>query len=327
MAVSAYRLPQAPDLASRGAGDLVRFLCDTQAELPTGDVQDGDTAITYDSKKRWRRESGSWAEKTGDSLAIWGNITGTLSNQTDLQDALDAVGGGGPHATSHQNGQADEISVEGLSGLLADAQTPAAHSHPQSEVTNLVTDLSGKAAASHSHAAGDITSGVIAMARLATGTPDGSKFIRDDGTLQAPPGGSGLPAGLIAMWHGLIANIPSGWLLCDGANGTPDLRGSFIKGAAAATEAGDTGGSLTHAHASHSYTPVGTVSQPTVTINALSGGTRKGGTSNPGSIIENNNVPTGTVSQPTFTGQEATLTHDSVNHEPPYFTVLFIMKS
>lgn len=55
------------------------------------------------------------------------------------------TGGGGPHATSHQNNGADEISVAGLSGLLADPQTPAAHGHAQSEVTGLVTALAGKA--------------------------------------------------------------------------------------------------------------------------------------------------------------------------------------
>ncbi len=58
--------------------------------------------------------------------------------------------------------------------------------------------------------------------------------------------------GLILMWHGLIANIPAGWVLCDGNNGTPDLRESFVKGAAAATEAGASGGSATHTHAGHS---------------------------------------------------------------------------
>jgi len=39
------------------------------------------------------------------------------------------AGGGAPpaHASSHQNGGGDEISVAGLSGLLADGQTPLAH--------------------------------------------------------------------------------------------------------------------------------------------------------------------------------------------------------
>lgn len=59
----------------------------------------------------------------------------------------------------------------------------------QSQITSLVSDLAGKAASSHTHAAADITSGVLAIARLATGTPDGTKFVRDDGTLAVPAGG------------------------------------------------------------------------------------------------------------------------------------------
>lgn len=78
------------------------------------------------------------------------------------------------------------------------------------------------------------------------------------------PGGEGasLPAGIIVMWGGLLANIPSGWALCDGTGGTPDLRDRFIKGAAAAAEPGATGGAANH-------TPAGTVSQPTFAGNAL----------------------------------------------------------
>ena len=41
-----------------------------------------------------------------------------------------------------------------------------------------------------------------------------------------------IPIGGIIMWSGLItADFPSNWKLCDGANGTPDLRGRFILGA------------------------------------------------------------------------------------------------
>jgi hypothetical protein len=40
-----------------------------------------------------------------------------------------------------------------------------------------------------------------------------------------------LPSGVICMWSGNISTIPNGWLLCDGSNGTPDLRSRFIIGA------------------------------------------------------------------------------------------------
>lgn len=51
-----------------------------------------------------------------------------------------------------------------------------------------------------------------------------------------------IPAGIIAAWSGTIATIPTGWVLCDGTNGTPDLRGRFIVGAGGGYTVGDTGG-------------------------------------------------------------------------------------
>ena len=35
--------------------------------------------------------------------------------------------------------------------------------------------------------------------------------------------------GIIVAWSGSVANIPTGWALCDGTNGTPDLRGRFLR--------------------------------------------------------------------------------------------------
>jgi hypothetical protein len=40
-----------------------------------------------------------------------------------------------------------------------------------------------------------------------------------------------LPVGMIAMWSGAVNTIPAHWALCDGTNGTPDLRGGFVVGA------------------------------------------------------------------------------------------------
>ncbi len=55
--------------------------------------------------------------------------------------------------------------------------------------------------------------------------------------------GGGIPIGGIIMWSGSVANIPSGWKLCDGNNGTPNLRDRFIVGAGTTYTAGTQGGS------------------------------------------------------------------------------------
>ncbi|MCB8816151.1 hypothetical protein [Desulfosporosinus shakirovi] len=55
---------------------------------------------------------------------------------------------------------------------------------------------------------------------------------------------SGVPTGLISMWSGAIGTIPDTWTLCDGTNGTPDLRDRFIVGAGSTYAIGNTGGSV-----------------------------------------------------------------------------------
>lgn len=50
------------------------------------------------------------------------------------------------------------------------------------------------------------------------------------------------PVGTIVIWSGTTDNIPTGWHLCDGDGGTPDLRDKFVLGAGT-HEVGETGGS------------------------------------------------------------------------------------
>lgn len=54
--------------------------------------------------------------------------------------------------------------------------------------------------------------------------------------------GSSLPIGSIIPWYGNLNNMPNGFVLCDGKNGTPDLRGKFIAGAGSEYKLSDTGG-------------------------------------------------------------------------------------
>lgn len=49
-----------------------------------------------------------------------------------------------------------------------------------------------------------------------------------------------VPVGAIIMWSG--SQVPTGWALCDGTKGTPNLRDRFIVGAGASYVVGDTGG-------------------------------------------------------------------------------------
>ncbi|NTW30935.1 MAG: hypothetical protein HGA33_06640, partial [Candidatus Moranbacteria bacterium] len=48
--------------------------------------------------------------------------------------------------------------------------------------------------------------------------------------------------GMIVMWSGSIGDIPDGWALCDGDNGTPDLTDRFVVGAGGDFDSGATGG-------------------------------------------------------------------------------------
>ena len=111
------------------------------------------------------------------------------------------------------------------------------HTHTQDQVNGLTDALNGKANSSHTHTVSQITD-----------MPNLTNMI---------------PSGIICMWSGESTAIPSGWHLCDGDAGTPDLRDRFIVGAGSTYEVGNTGGEATHTLTvneipSHNHTFTGT---------------------------------------------------------------------
>jgi hypothetical protein len=175
-----------------------------------------------------------------------------------------------------------------------------------------------------------------------------------------------MPLGCIVMWSGSLASIPSGWALCNGANGTPDLRGRFVRGAANGVDPGATGGSSTHTHAAHDdhgslshagaavaneaahthgYTQVPNhvhvQNVGSAATGGLSGATWDTSTNTPVASGYSTANPTGGVAagttqagsshghamtQPSAHAAQGHSAHDQASSEPPYFALAFIMR-
>ena len=64
---------------------------------------------------------------------------------------------------------------------------------------------------------------------------------------------AGVPSGSIILWSGAANAIPSGYVLCDGGNSTPDLRNRFVVGAGSTYGVGATGGSANAIVVAHTH--------------------------------------------------------------------------
>lgn len=81
-----------------------------------------------------------------------------------------------------------------------------------------------------------------------TGTPTGPTASYGTNTTQLATTAfvqAAIPSGVILLWSGSVATIPGGWALCNGSNGTPDLRDRFVVGAGSTYAVGATGGANT----------------------------------------------------------------------------------
>ncbi|MCY1672116.1 hypothetical protein OVA07_14000 [Novosphingobium sp. SL115] len=119
------------------------------------------------------------------------------------------------------------------------------------------------------------------------------------------------PSGMIVLWSGSLASVPVGWTLCDGNNGTPDLRNRFVVGAGGDYAVGTTGGAQTHAHAitvNNAATGL-TIGITTATVN--------------GDGDPPNALTSATPNDPTHTH---TASAADADHRPPFFALAYIMK-
>ena len=148
-----------------------------------------------------------------------------------------------------------------------------------------------------------------------------------------------LPTGVILIWSGSTGSIPSGFVLCDGTNGTPDLRNSFIIGAGNSYTVSQTGGSADAIVVSHTHTASSSVTDPghghAIAIGAYDGAGNhpdhqtSGVAGNP-FIVDSYNtayVVPGPTGISVSTTNNSTGTSGSGANLPPYYALAYIMKS
>lgn len=142
----------------------------------------------------------------------------------------------------------------------------------------------------------------------------------------------GIPSGFIGIWSGSEDNVPDGWHICDGTEGTPDLRDKFVLGAGESHPVGEDGGEETvtlgitnmpsHAHDMYLYN--GSGSNNSLLTNGLAITNSSGApittygikaaadSSMKGSIFSN-------ITRNKGSG-------NAHNNMPPYYTLCYIMK-
>ena len=127
------------------------------------------------------------------------------------------------------------------------------------------------------------------------------------GTIVSTVGGA-FVQGMIVAWSGSVANIPTGFVLCDGNNNTPDLRDRFIIGAGNSYNVDATGGSKDAVLVSHFHTTLNFVARS--------------------NYAEPRNFGVGTDGNCNNTGGTDTQGESGTNKNlPPYHALCFIMKT
>lgn len=232
------------------------------------------------------------------------------------------------------NGLADAVTVKNTTGT--GVAVPAGKSMwVYNNGTNVVEAITHTPVSSGGTGAYTLTAnnvilgnGTSAVQFVAPGTS--GNLLTSNGTTwasAAPP--TSFVTGMIILWSGSIASIPSGWALCDGTNGTPNLEDRFVVGAGNTYAVDATGGSADAIVVSHTHTASSTDSGHThnTTVSGLigvpggfspPGGTSSGGSSTITSATGTANITT-TVNSAGSSGTNANL--------PPYYALAYIMKT
>jgi hypothetical protein len=212
--------------------------------------------------------------------------------------------------------------------LTADSTTASGVAWKSTFTGNVTGNVSGSSGSCTGNAATATTaascSGNAATASNLTGTPNITVGIVTATTVS---GNGTIPVGGIIMWSGTIANIPTGWALCNGSNSTPDLRNRFIVGATSDASTGVTFNANTGT-VSGAYAPGNTGGETAhqLTIAELASHTHRfsqanEGVNSGGAAVMDGPAPGTSFSPETIGGD------DYHENRPPYYALAFIMRT
>jgi microcystin-dependent protein len=181
-----------------------------------------------------------------------------------------------------------------------------------------------------------LTGGTINDTPIGGTTAAAGRFTTLEANGLTVSGGRIVPTGGIIKWSGSVATIPTGWALCDGTSGTPDLRNRFVIGAGSTYGVGATGGSANAIVVSHTHT--GTTASDGAHTHTLSGSyTVEDNNFSPGGAypLRENSIVRGTYTDTTTVQSAGVHTHnfttDSTGSSgtnanlPPYYALAYIM--
>ena len=144
--------------------------------------------------------------------------------------------------------------------------------------------------------------------------------------------------GMIILWYGNTGNIPTGFVLCDGNNNTPDLRDRFVVGAGSAYSPNNTGGSssvtLSESQLpSHNHSASSSVSDPGHAHSyidqyvVINNGYRPWPANNNDCAARNIKTGSQTTGISVSTTIGNTGSGSAIENRPPYYALCYIMKT
>ncbi len=171
----------------------------------------------------------------------------------------------------------------------------------------------------------------------ATGTS--GQVLVSSGSAATPTWGDAFVTGMIMLWSGSTGSIPSGWALCNGSSGTPDLRNRFVVGAGSTYAVNATGGSANAVVVSHNHTATVTdtghnhlTGNPDTGggsyfgVSGASGGNAANRDSLIGGLVNSNTYVTNTKTTGVTVTNSTTGASGTNANLPPYYALAYIMK-